>query len=78
MEIEITLQKEDWRRFQSHIQKRMLEQQQGWPGGFWGKTVVWAFMLALFMTAFQQFSLAHGTVYVNGLYFDSRHAGFKA
>lgn len=59
MEIEITLEKEDWRRFQSYIEKELYKQKKNWIDGFWVNLVAWAFMTSLFMWAFDKFSDFH-------------------
>lgn len=59
MEIEITLEKEDWRRFQSYIEKQLWKQQKNWTDGFWVNIVFWALMAALLMKFFHRFSEFH-------------------
>ncbi|HEX7028365.1 MAG TPA: YcxB family protein [Gammaproteobacteria bacterium] len=59
MEIEITLEKEDWRRYQSYIEKQLWGQQKNWKEALWVNIVVWALMAALLMMLFHNFSEVH-------------------
>lgn len=59
MEIEITLEKEDWRRFQAHVEKQLWKQQKNWTDLFWVNLVFWALMAAILMMFFHKFSEFH-------------------
>lgn len=56
MEIEIDLEKEDWRRYQSYIEKQLWTQRKDWAEALWVNIVVWALIAALLMTLFHSFS----------------------
>lgn len=59
MEIQISLQKEDWKRYQSYIEKAHLKQQNTWMNSFWVNMLVWMVIAIIFMTIFQNFSNFH-------------------
>lgn len=59
MEIEINLEKEDWRRYQSYIEKQLWTQRKDWAEALWVNIIVWALIAALLITLFQSFSDFH-------------------
>jgi hypothetical protein len=59
MEIQITLQKEDWKLYQSYIEKALPKQQKTWMDSFWINLFVWMGLAMVFMAIFQSFSHFH-------------------
>lgn len=59
MEIQINLQKEDWKIYQSYIEKELPKQQKTWMDSFWVNIFVWMVIAIIFMTIFQSFSHFH-------------------
>ena len=59
MEIQITLQKEDWRLYQSYIERELPKRSKTWMDGLWVKIFIWMVMGIVFMTIFQCFSCFH-------------------
>jgi len=59
MEIQINLQKEDWKLYQSYIEKELPKQQKTWVDSFWVNVFVWMVMGIIFMTIFQNLSHFH-------------------
>lgn len=59
MEIEITLEKEDWWQFQSNLKKQLFKQQKNWTDNLWINMALWTLMTALLMIGFQYFSDFH-------------------
>ena len=59
MEIQINLQKEDWKNYQSYIEKTLPKQKKTWMDSFWVNMFVWMLLVIMFMDIFQSFSYFH-------------------
>ena len=59
MEIQINLQIEDWKLYQSYIAKELPKQHKNWMSSFWVNLFVWMVVAIIFMALFQRFSHFH-------------------
>ncbi len=59
MEIEIDLQKEDWKLYQRYIEKELPKHHKIWMDSFWVNLFVWMVIAIVFMAVFQQISHFH-------------------
>ena len=59
MEIQVNLQKEDWRSYQSYIEKKLIKQQKTWIDNLWVNVFIWMVLAMVFMTFFQSVSQFH-------------------
>jgi hypothetical protein len=60
MEIQIELEKEDWKKFQSYIAKEIPKQYKTWMDSFWVNVIIWMVVAFVFMSIFKKFSDFHG------------------
>lgn len=54
MEIQIKLEKEDWKKFQSHIERELPKRCKTWLDGLWGSLVTWVVIALAFFFIFRQ------------------------
>jgi hypothetical protein len=59
MEIEIDLQKEDWKKYQSYIERELPRRHKTWLDNFWVSFFVWTFMTIIFMMIYRSFTYFH-------------------
>jgi hypothetical protein len=59
MELQINLQKKDWKHYQSYIEKELPKQKKTWVDSFWVNMFIWMVVAIIFMTIFKKFSYFH-------------------
>lgn len=59
MEIQINLQKEDWKLYQSYIEKELPKKQKTWMDSIWVNMFVWMVVAIVFMTILRNISHFH-------------------
>lgn len=59
MEIQIDLQKEDWKLYQAYLEKELPKHHKTWMDSFWVNLFGWMVIAIVFMTVFQQNSNFH-------------------
>lgn len=60
MEIQIKLDKNDWKKYQKHIENELPKSLNLWINNFWINMVSWMVVTIAFMTIFKRFSEFHG------------------
>ncbi len=59
MKIKITLQKEDWKLYQSYIEKELPKHLKTWMDRFWLNMLIWMIIACLFLSIFNLHSSFH-------------------
>ncbi|WP_105189107.1 hypothetical protein [Pseudoalteromonas sp. T1lg48] len=59
MDITITLEQQDWWRFQRYVERELPKQYRTWFDGFWGSMLTWMVMGVALLWAFNQVSEFH-------------------
>ena len=59
MEIQIKLEKEDWKKYQSYLEKELPKHSKSWMNSFWVQMLIWMILAFIFMVIFQNFSAFH-------------------
>ena len=59
MEISIKLEIEDWKIFQSILEKELPKTIKSWTNSFWFNLVLWAFIAFVFLTIFNNVNKIH-------------------
>lgn len=59
MEIQITLQKEDWKLYRGYIEKELPKHLKTWMDGFWVNMLSWILVSFVFMSIFNKYSEFH-------------------
>ena len=59
MDIEINLDKQDWRNYQSYVERELSKHHRTWMDSFWVNVIVWFVVAFSFMFIFQQKSNFH-------------------
>jgi len=59
MEIQITLQKEDWKQYQGYIEKELPKHLKTWMDSTWINMLIWMVIAFVFMSIFNQHSTFH-------------------
>jgi len=59
MEIQITLQKEDWSLYQGYIEKELPKHLKTWMDSFWINMLIWMVISFVFLFIFNQYSSFH-------------------
>ncbi|CAA0106655.1 Uncharacterised protein [Halioglobus japonicus] len=70
MEIQITLQQEDWKLYQSYIEKELPKHLKTWMDSFWVNMLIWMVIAFVFMSIFNQHSEFHWSTAISvGVFF---------
>ncbi|WP_299948240.1 YcxB family protein [uncultured Microbulbifer sp.] len=59
MEIQITLQKEDWKQYQSYIEKELPKHLKTWMDSPWINMLIWMVIAFVFLSIFNRHSTFH-------------------
>ncbi|TKB05668.1 YcxB family protein [Desulforhopalus sp. IMCC35007] len=77
MEIQVTLQKEDWKLYQSYIEKELPKHLKTWMDSFWVNMLIWMVIAFGFLLIFNQYSSFHWPTAISvGAFFISISALF--
>ncbi|MEP6161956.1 MAG: YcxB family protein [Halieaceae bacterium] len=70
MEIQITLDKEDWKSFQGYAEKTLPKNLKSWMSSPWVNMLIWMLITIFFLSVFNQYSSFHWpTVTAMGAFF---------
>jgi len=70
MDIQITLEKEDWKRYQSYIERELPKHLKTWMNSFWVNMLVWMIIAFIFMSIYRQFTSFHWPTAISvGIFF---------
>ena len=59
MKISVKLDKEDWKKFQQHLEKELTKTIKSGTNGFWFNLVTWAVIAFVFLSIFQNINKIH-------------------
>lgn len=59
MDIQIKLEKEDWKKYQNYIERELPKQLKSWTDSFWVNLIFWMVTSFIFMVIYRQFTTFH-------------------
>lgn len=59
MDIQITLETEDWKKFQSYMERELPKNLKSWMNSFWVNMLIWVVVAFIFVSIYDHFTTFH-------------------